>query len=245
MKLTLVLIYQHHLCHHGHYYHLPHSRFCSSFSCWKKMCFSKKEHQIWSQKDLCSKPNHMSTVWLWANDFTPLSLSTLIHKKGFLSFTYNGASNGTISEKTLYNLHITTQVTFSGWFITVSMGLPFSQERRSKSALTSSLHPSHTHPRRHVHLQFLLWLVLVRDVPRIEEHFSALCFLWTHNSCVTPSRTRDGVPRLLFQHLFLTPYAVYLPDKVFQQGEYTFWVSPYLNGKFSCNFSDTLSVIKY
>lgn len=44
--------------------------------------------------------------------------------------------------------------------------------------------------------------------------FSALCLLWIHNSCVTRSRTRDVVPWVLSQHLFLTPYAVYLPDKV-------------------------------
>lgn len=39
--------------------------------------------------------------------------------------------------------------------------------------------------------------------------------LWVHSSLSTPSRTRDLAPRPLSQHLFITPHAVYSPDKVF------------------------------
>lgn len=193
MKLTLVFIYQHHLCHHCHYYHLPHNRPVPLFPVERKCALAKKSIRFGVRKTYIQNP----TIHL-LHDFgqmtSPFSLSTLVHKRGFLSFIYNRVSNGMIGEKILCNLHITTQVLSADGLLLCPWGY-HSHRREVQSQLWHPAStPSHIHPRLSIHLQFLILLVLVRDVPWIGEHFFCIVFTLDSQFMCNPQQDEGCSP---------------------------------------------------
>lgn len=183
------------------------------------------------------------TTYIWK---PIISKHTFLQKGVTSSFIHNAVSNETIGENTLYNTCIATQRHVLAYgFLSCPWGSILTGEKFKVIFDVQPLPLPHTAKASVLLLAPNLACPGQRRVRWIQKHFPHFVFTLPSNSYLTPGRARDTVPPVLSQHLSRTPRAVYLPDKVCQQGEYMFQVSPYLNGKFFRNFWDTLSVMKY
>lgn len=104
------------------------------------------------------------------------------------------------------------------------MGLPLSQEKRSRWSLTPSLCLSHSHQSQCPHLLPHHACIGQTRMHWIKKHSPCFVFTLDSNSYLTPSRARDLAPSVLSsifsdQHL-LSACLIRFPNKVNRHSEY-------------------------